>query len=88
MLVRKIRILRHKYNITINELAKGSRRSPSWLSAIELGESSLREHTKEAARRGFEEVIASRHRALHALEQDFYLHKDSLFDGVKEGSPL
>ena len=88
MLVRKIRVLRLKYNITINELAQGAKRSPSWLSAVELGGSSLREQTKETALRGFEEVIASRQRGLYALERDFHLHKDSLFDGVKEGDPL
>ena len=88
MLVRKIRNLRHKYNITINELAQGSKRSPAWVSAIELGESSLREHTKETALHGLKAVIASRRSALDALERDYYLHKDSLFDGAKEGSPL
>ena len=88
MLVRKMRVLRLKHNITIGELAQGAKRSPSWLSAIELGGSSLREQTKETARRGFEEVIASRRSALNALERDFHLHTDSLFDGVKEGDPL
>ena len=88
MLVHKMRILRIKYRITLAELAQGIGRSGSWLSLLELSGTTPTEQTRKAVARAFEEVVASRRSALYALEHDFLLHKNSLFEQAKEGDAL
>ena len=88
MLVHKMRNLRLKHGITLFELARGIDRSHQWLFKLELRDSIPSEDSQEIVSRAFEEVIASRRSSLYELERDFLLHKDSLFDQVREGEPL
>jgi len=83
-----MRNLRLKHSITLSELAQGIHRSHQWLFRLELRDNIPSEDSQATVIRAFEEVIASRRSALYALERDFLLHKDSLFEQVGEGEPL
>jgi transcriptional regulator with XRE-family HTH domain len=89
LFVNKMRNLRLKYRITLTELAKGFGGSRTWLSKLELKEKAPPiVPTQQAIIRAFEEVIANRRSALYALERDFHLHKEKLFEQAEEGEPL
>ena len=88
MLVHKMRNLRQKHGISLMELARGIKRSHQWLFKLELRGNIPSEDSQAIVSRAFEEVIASRRSALYALERDFLLYKNSLFEQVKEGEPL
>ena len=88
MFVHKMRNLRLKHRISLMELARGISRSHQWLFKLEQRDSIPSDDSQAIVCRAFEEVIASRRSALYALERDFYLHKNSLFEQVKESEPL
>jgi hypothetical protein len=69
-------------------LAQGINRSHQWLFKLEQRDNTPSDDSQAIVVRAFEEVIASRRSALYALERDFLLHKNSLFEQVKESESL
>lgn len=84
MQVRKMRLLRHKHNITRPELGRACGLSPQRISEIELSMTGLAPETEEKLRRGFESVARRREDALYSLRGDLARHGESLFEPVEE----
>jgi len=84
MLVRKMRLLRHKYNISRNELAEECGLSPQRISEIELGEAALSLETKKKLERAFSYVHYRRLQNCSALREDLFSNLETLFDPVEE----
>ena len=85
MQVRKMRILRLKYDISLAELASSCGVSSQRISEIELkADVSVTRGTAEMVKKGFARLIAARQSMIHQLHQDFECHKDALMDCVEE----
>lgn len=85
MLVRKMRILRMKYQITLPELARYCGLSPQRISEIELNaEVILDEATAVKVTGAFSDVIMQRRFMMEHLESAYLKHKDTLLDAVEE----
>ena len=84
MQVRKMRLLRHKHQITRPELGRACALSPQRISEIELSVTGLAPETEEKLRRGFDFVAQRREEALRSLRGDLARHGESLFEPVEE----
>ena len=85
MQVRKMRILRLKYDISLADLASSCGVSSQRISEIELNtDVSVTRGTAEMVKKGFARFIAARQSRIHQLHQDFECHKDALMDCVEE----
>ncbi|MEG0756090.1 MAG: helix-turn-helix transcriptional regulator [Oscillospiraceae bacterium] len=84
MLVRKMRVLRLKHNISTAQLAAAIQVSQQWISAIELSDTPRSPQTAELVCRAFETLLVARKSELLELEQDYLYHCDSLLDLVEE----
>lgn len=84
MQVKKMRLLRHKHNITRPELGRVCGLSPQRISEIELGVESMTRTTEIKLRRAFHEIASQRRTSLHELLDDLSRHEDSLLDAVEE----
>lgn len=84
MQVRKLRLLRLKYHISLMELSRATGLTPQRISELELGTGNTMEATEQKLIHGVEQVIRQRQRNHSALQDDFLLHKDTLMDLVGE----
>ena len=84
MQVRKLRLLRLKYRISLMELSRVTGLTPQRVSEIELNAGNLQDATVQKLVEGIEQVILLRQKAHAALQYDFRLHKDTLMEMVGE----
>ncbi len=84
MQVRKMRLLRHKHNITRPELGRACGLSPQRISEIELGVERLAPSTEEKLWHAFYAVAEQRKANVLSLTGDLTRHGGSLFDAVEE----
>ena len=84
MCTRKLRLLRNKYHISLEELGAVCGISNQRISMIELGSGSLSAQTSEKIQDGLQQVIERRRVMLSRLCQDFEAHRDTLLESVEE----
>ena len=85
MQVRKMRILRLKYDISLTELSRACGLSKQRISEIELKTApTVRLDTSQKIVRAFSEIMERRREKHQKLFQDFERHKGSLMDCVEE----
>ena len=84
MQVRKLRLLRLKYRISLMELSRTTGLTPQRISEIELNAGNMQDATVQKLVEGIEQVIFQRQKDLTALQNDFQLHKDTLMEMVGE----
>ena len=84
MQVRKLRLLRLKYRISLMELSRVTGLTPQRVSEIELNAGTLQDATVQKLVEGIEQVILLRQKDHTALQYDFQLHKDTLMEMVGE----
>ena len=84
MQVKKMRLLRHKHNITRPELGRACGLSPQRISEIELSVEKPTPSTEEKLRQAFYAVAAQREEKLLSLTGDLARHEGALFDAVEE----
>lgn len=80
ILIRTMRLLRHKHKISYVELSAAAQISTQRLSQIELNPNESTEHHYAIMCCAFEQVIASRKAALCALEEDYRRYRPQLMD--------
>jgi len=88
MQIRKLRLLRIKHNIQLEELGAAAGMSKQRVSQIELGEEISSKMVEKRISDAFFEVIAKKFIELSALETDYLEHKDSLFHFVEDDYEL
>ncbi len=86
MEVRKIRVLRLKYHISLIELSQTSGLSPQRLSQLELYNSRMTAETARKLTEGLEKVILRREKEQQNLWDDYERHRSSLMEMVRETS--
>ena len=84
MKVRKMRLLRHKYHISLGELSDACGVSKQRLSEIELNKKSVSEAAARMIGNGFTVVTERRRDASDGLNQDLQRHKNALLELVEE----
>ncbi len=84
MKVRKMRLLRHKYHISLAELSDACGVSKQRLSEIELDKTSVSTVAARMIADGFSVVEKRRRDNLKALSKDFRRHKNALLESVEE----
>ena len=84
MQVRKLRLLRLKYRISLMELSRVTELTPQRISEIELNAGNMQDTTVQKLLGGIEQVILLRQKDHAALQYDFQLHKDTLMEMVGE----
>ena len=84
MKARKLRLLRNKYNISLEELGNVCGMSNQRISTIELGGGCLSAQTAEKVQTGIQAIIARRSDMLLRLRRDYETHKDTLMEPVEE----
>ncbi len=84
MLVRKMRLLRHKHHIYLTDLSRFCGLSPQRLSEIELNVEGLLPATEEKVRQALYAAAGQREAELSSLRSDLERYGDSLFETVKE----
>lgn len=84
MQVKKMRLLRHKHNITRPELGRACGLSPQRISEIELSVEKPTPATEEKLLQAFYVVAGQRKDRLLSLTGDLERHGGSLFDAVEE----
>lgn len=85
MQVRKMRLLRLKYQISLPELAQFCGISPQRISEIELNpDVRLDRHTAAKVNDAFASAVEQRYATLEQLESEYHKHKDTLLDCVEE----
>ena len=84
MHVRKLRLLRLKYHISLVELSQASGMTPQRISELELGSGNTLPVTEQKLLNGMEQVIRQRQEAHTALQQDFLQYRDTLMELVGE----
>ena len=82
--MRKLRLLRLKYHISLVELSLASGLSPQRISELELGSGNILTATEQKLQNGMEQVIRRRREALATLQNDFQRHKNTLMEPVGE----
>lgn len=85
MQMRKMRLLRMKYQISQSELGEACGLSQQRINELEL--KTKPETTGETLTKiqdAFASIIERRRRTLEALEQDFANHEKTLLEGVEE----
>ena len=88
MQIRKLRLLRIKHNIQLEELGVAAGMSKQRVSQIELGEEISSKLIEKKISDAFFEVIAKKFIGLSALETDYLVHKSSLFQFVEDDYEL
>lgn len=84
MQIRKMRILRMKYDISCVELGRACGLSAQRISELELGDGSVETATKEKIQLAFLNVLTQRTETLCRLTQDYVRWQDDLMDMVEE----
>ncbi len=79
----QLRILRHKYNISLVELASKIGISNQHLSRMELGQVRTRPWQEERVAAAIAELIAGQKAHLLNLERDLLLHKGHLLEPME-----
>ena len=82
--MRKLRLLRLKYHISLVELSRASGLTPQRISELELGSGNILAATEQKLQNGMEQVIKQRKEALVALQNDYLQHKDTLMNPAGE----
>lgn len=82
-----MRILRHKYCISLRELAEASELSVQYISIIELGAYPTTDNAKVQITEAFERIIEKRTEVLHDLTIDYEYYRDKLLDFVEPNTP-
>ncbi len=73
-----LRVLRHRYHISVAELASHASLSKQYISRAELGEITATVRLEAQLSAALEAVIFKRQSELRALEQDYMTHKGNL----------
>lgn len=84
MHVRKLRVLRLKYHISLTELSQASGLSSQRISQLELSTGHVTDGTVQKLLGGLEQAISQRLQSQLALQADFQIHRDSLMELVGE----
>lgn len=84
MVVRKMRLLRTKYNISCPELGNAAGLSAQRISELELGTGNVEPVTEEKIQAAFLKVIELRTDNVCSLTQSFVKHENSLLETVEE----
>ena len=84
MQVRKMRLLRMRYDISCVELGRACGLSPQRISELEFGDGGVEPVTEGKIQTGFLKVIAQRTERLCSLTQTLLYHQDSLMISVEE----
>ena len=84
MRVRKLRVLRLKYHISLTELSQASGLSSQRISQLELSTGHVTDGTVQKLLNGLEQTISQRLQSQFALQTDFQKHRDSLMELVGE----
>lgn len=84
MRVRKLRVLRLKYHISLTELSQTSGLSSQRISQLELSTGHVTDVTVQKLLEGLEQAIRQRLQRQLALQADFQNHRDSLMELVGE----
>lgn len=82
MQVRKLRLLRLKYHISLVELGRTSGLTPQRISELELSTGKTMDATAQKLLNGIEQIIQQRQQEHDALENDYLCYKDSLMELV------
>ncbi len=73
-----MRMLRHRYHISVTELASHASLSKQYISRAELGEITATARLEAQLSAALEAAIFKRQSELRALEQDYMIHKGNL----------
>ena len=84
MRVRKLRLLRLKYHISLVELSRASGLTPQRISELELGSGNTLAVTEKKLLDGLAVVIQEREKSQIALQHDYLQYKDTLMELVGE----
>ena len=84
MHVRKLRVLRLKYYISLKELSQTSGLSSQRISQLELSTGHVTDGAVQKLLDGLEQAISQRRQSQLALQADFQIHRDSLMELVGE----
>lgn len=84
MRVRKLRVLRLKYHISLTELSQTSGLSSQRISQLELSTGHVTDGTVQKLLDGLDQAISQRLQSQFALQADFQKHRDSLMELVGE----
>ena len=79
-----LRALRLRHGISLEELAAAAGVSKQCVSRVELGQSSPTRGLEEKYERAMEELIAARYAATRALEREYRMAKQRLFEKVED----
>ena len=82
--MRKLRLLRLKYHISLVELSRASGLSPQRISELELGSGNILTATEQKLQNGMEQVIRRRKEDQVDLQNDYLRHKNTLMELVGE----
>ena len=88
MKVRKMRLLRQKYGITLIEIGSAAGVSKQRVSELELSDCSVTTAVKDRITRAFSYICEGRLSACRPLQDAFARHRDSLFDYVESDYEL
>lgn len=88
MKVRKFRLLRQKYGISLDELGGAAGVSCQRISQLELDGELHTKQVEETVSRAFLEIMANQLLELSRFELDYMNHQDSLFEAVEENYEL
>ena len=81
---RRMRLLRDKHGISINELSRYCDISPQRLSQIELCEGTVTAHMNQLVDTAFSYLILARKNELAALARDFHSYRETLLEFAEE----
>ena len=81
-----MRILRHKYNISLRELAVAAKISLQYISMIELGVCPATDSTKAIVVTAFDGIIVSRTNVLSEFITDYTQNQDRLLEFVDDAA--
>lgn len=84
MKVRKMRLLRTKYNISCPELGKAAGMSAQRISELEFSDGKVEPITEDKIQAAFLKVIACRTEHVCRLSNSFAKHENSLMEHVEE----
>ena len=82
-----MRILRHKYNISLRELAEAAQLSLQYISIVELGAYTATDSTKTQIAEAFMRIVERRTEVLQDLTVDCEYYRDKLLDFVEPDTP-
>ena len=88
MKVRKLRLLRIKHGIQLDELGTEVGLTKQRISALELGDGAVTKQVEDKMRHAFSNILFKQRVSCQAFNKDIERHKDSLFELVEDSYDL